>query len=141
MVYRYRPAGAGWSVQDTIRPSAAPGMTGFGRTLSIDGDVLLIGAPAADSGAGRVYSAVRGANGEWSDPVPMAVRRPLSASAPAIGGALLMHGERAYLGAPGAGAVLVMEREGASGWRAAGELRPFDTPRAGQFGFAIAAVG
>lgn len=141
VVYHYKKTGGAWGVHDTIRPPVALGTTGFGRTLSMDGDWLLIGAPAADSGAGRVYAAVRGSDGHWSDPALVAVRRPLSASAPAVGGALLMHDNRAYLGAPGAGAVLVMEREGADGWRQVSELRPFDAPRASQFGFAIAAVG
>ncbi|MBA2291320.1 MAG: choice-of-anchor B family protein [Gemmatimonadales bacterium] len=141
VVYHFRRDGDAWRVHDTIRPPAAPGTTGFGRTLTMSGDWLLIGAPAADSGAGRVYAAIRQSDGHWSDPALVPVRRPLAASTAAVGGALLLHGDRAYLGAPGAGAVLVMEREGASGWRSVGELRPFDAPRASQFGFAIAAVG
>ncbi len=55
-VLQYRRSGAGrWELRTVLRPAAASGAAGFGRTLSRDGERLLVGAPAADSGRGSAF--------------------------------------------------------------------------------------
>ena len=138
-VQHFRRVGGAWTLQGTVRPAADVGVAGFGAALSRDGDVLLIGAPAADSGAGRVYVATRSNRGTWSD--AQRAQLPGSTARAAAGAAVLMDGETGYVGAPGAAAVHVIERSDDRGWRASGELHPFDASRGTQFGMSLALVG
>jgi choice-of-anchor B domain-containing protein len=57
-----------------------------------------------------------------------------------VGSAVLLDGNRAYVGAPGAATVFVLARDSTDRWATAGELRPFDVPRGSQFGFSLAVV-
>jgi len=140
VVYHYRQANGAWTLQEVLRPGGEAVSAAFGRTMSLDGDWLLIGAPAADSSAGTVYLAEKQPNGSWGD--PQAARLPQSSGAGAgVGSAVLLHGTRAYVGAPGAAVVAVVERDSAGSWSLAGEMRPFDASRGTQFGSAIAIVG
>lgn len=138
VVYQFRRTGTGWSVHEVIRPPTGGGVTGFGRSLSQEGDWLLIGAPAADSGAGGVFIARRQANGEWGE--PRSIRLPGSVTGAGVGSSVLLDGERAYVGAPGAATVFVLALSGDGTWALRGELRPFDGARGTQFGHAVVAV-
>ena len=138
VVYHYRRSGDGWSVHEVIRPAAGSNAAGFGGTMSQDGDWLLVGAPAADSGAGRVFISRREAAGEWGE--PRSIRLPGTLTGARVGSAVLIDGERAYVSAPGAATVFVLALNGDGTWAVAGELHPFDAARGTQFGQAVAAV-
>jgi choice-of-anchor B domain-containing protein len=55
-----------------------------------------------------------------------------------VGSAVLLDGDVAYVGAPGASAVFVFERDDAGAWSPAGRLQPFDGTRGSQFGYSVA---
>jgi choice-of-anchor B domain-containing protein len=55
-----------------------------------------------------------------------------------VGSSVLLDGDVAYLGAPGAAAVFVFERNADDLWTAAGQLQPFDAARGSQFGYSLA---
>ncbi|MEX1184538.1 MAG: choice-of-anchor B family protein [Gemmatimonadota bacterium] len=141
VVYHFRRTAGSWRLHATIAPDAGARGADFGRSLSRQGDWLLVGAPAADSGRGRVYAARRDSNGAWGELRPLTLPREAEAEAARTGTAVLLAGDRAYVGAPGAASVFVFERDGDGAWSAAGDLRPFDAARGTQFGYSVAQVG
>ncbi|MCA1792214.1 MAG: FG-GAP repeat protein, partial [Thioalkalivibrio sp.] len=141
VVYHFRRAGGAWRLQGVIQPTAGAGAAGFGRSLSWEGDRLLVGAPAADSARGRVYAVDRQADGTWG--AARAVTLPSDSAEPGAraGSAVLLAGDRAYVGAPGGATVFALQRSGTGNWSAAGVMQPSGDPRGTQFGFSIAVAG
>ncbi|HEX6135399.1 MAG TPA: choice-of-anchor B family protein [Longimicrobiales bacterium] len=140
VVYHYRRQGGTWAVHDVIRPAREEGAAGFGRALSRQGEWLLVGAPAADSASGRVFVFRRQANGKWGEAQAVTLPRAEAAAGARAGSAVLLDGDRAYVGAPGVSTVFVLARTAAGSWTPAGGLHPFDAGRGAQFGHAIAVV-
>jgi choice-of-anchor B domain-containing protein len=138
-VYRYLPHREGWMLAGQIAP-ADQETAAFGAALSREGDHLLVGAPASAEGTGRVYAVRLQADGNWGAPGQIEV--PSSALAPraALGQSVLLRGDQAFLGAPGAAAVLIATPDDGS-WDVSGALRPFDNPERSGFGFSVAAAG
>ncbi|HEX2165740.1 MAG TPA: FG-GAP repeat protein, partial [Longimicrobiales bacterium] len=101
VVYHFSRAGGTWSLHNVIRPASPVGVAGFGRTLSQQGDWLLVGAPAADSGTGAVFISRRTADGGWGEPRAVSVPRGVAGARAGVGAAVLLDGDRAYVGAPG----------------------------------------
>jgi choice-of-anchor B domain-containing protein len=140
-VHHYRRSGDNWTLRATLRPASRDGVTGFGHAMSRRGDWLLIGAPTSEGNAGRVYVSRRQSNGEWSDPVAVNLPRGTAPGGARLGTSVLIAGGRAYVSAPGAGAVYELEQDASGSWNPVGELRPFDSPRGAQFGFSMAMIG
>jgi choice-of-anchor B domain-containing protein len=134
IVYHYRRNKAAWALHNTIRPGAAsPNLTSFGRSMSQQGDRLLVGAPLADSAKGRVYAIKRERNASWGTPSLVILPQTPRAR---VGAALLISDAGAFVGAPGAGKVFVIRNDSL-----VGELPAPDSVRGADFGFAIARVG
>ena len=115
----------------------------FGMSLALDGDRAAVGTTRKDDNRGAVYVFRRTGEGEWSQTARLAA--PTAMENHRLGAALLFHGDRLLVGAPGAdefqGRVHVFE-PGAEGWRHARALAPFDGGGAyAQFGEALARVG
>jgi choice-of-anchor B domain-containing protein len=137
-VYQYKRAGATWQLQQVIRPPDTPALGDFGRALSRQGRSLIVGAPAADSARGRVYAFERQAGGSWQGVQVDVANRPQRARA---GTRVLLDGDRAYIGVPGPGVVVMLARDATGSWKPAGELVSPDTLRGSQFGQTITKVG
>ena len=135
-VHHFVRQGGAWQLRATVRPATPDSGAAFGTSVSLQGDQLLIGAPGADGGVGRVYGAQRGADRAWSAPSPVAIPRA-GAERAAVGATVLLDGARAFVGAPGAQQVHVLERSADGTWSAASELRAFDGGRGTQFGAAL----
>ncbi len=140
LVYRFRRDASGWELAGTLRPPADDGAVAFGRTLAREGARLLVGAPGSDGARGRAYLAEQGADGAWSEPVRLALSREQLPEEAGAGSAVLLAGGQAWVGAPGAGRVFVLEPRG-GGWVTAGALGPFDEPPGSAFGFSLAMAG
>lgn len=140
VIYHFRRAGNSWRQHAVIRPASNAGLVGFGRAMSQHGDGLLIGAPAADSGAGRVFFARRDASGKWGVPSVVSIARVPGPPA-RVGSAVLLAGGKAYVGAPGARSVVELVRDAAGTWTTSVTLVAPDSARGTQFGFSLAAVG
>jgi len=105
-----------WIESALLQPYASTGFHGFGTTVAIDDDDVLIGAPMALSRAGAVY-AFRHNDGEWSDVTRMSSdergRRDL------LGSSLDLRDSVAAVGLSGAdygaGSVLIFTQSG-SDW-------------------------
>lgn len=140
VVYHLTRSGGAWTLAHTIAPPAGADASGFGSALDWDGETLIVGAPAADSLRGRAYVVARSADG-WETPRPVALPRVDLSERASLGAAVLVVGERAYLGAPGAARVVHLERDDDGGWSVAGTLRPYDDPEGSGFGLALASTG
>ncbi len=144
-VYHYVRRASGWQLQTTLRPDAMDSTAGFGTSLSFQNGTLLIGAPADDGGAGRVYATTHAANDvaneAWSMPRALNIPRAADGTAARLGAAVLLDGARAFVGAPGATLVHVLARASDGTWTVGTELRPFDGGRGTQFGSAFTVVG
>ncbi len=62
-IYRYTESD-GWSMEKELRPESTSGDNDFGESVSIDGDVIVVGAPGEDA----IYLYER-SNGAWSNGV------------------------------------------------------------------------
>ncbi|MGH7449511.1 MAG: FG-GAP repeat protein, partial [Longimicrobiales bacterium] len=141
VVYHFRRTGGSWRLHGVIRPGSETGAVAFGRTMSQEGEWLLVGAPAADSGAGKVFFSRRQANGEWGEPTVANLPQSARSAGARVGSAVLLNGDTAYIGAPGAATVFVLVRDSAGVWSSSGELHPFDASRGTQFGYSLGVVG
>ena len=139
VVYHFRREGGAWTFFDAIRPAPDARLAGFGMSMHADGEWMLIGAPAADSAAGRAYLSRRQPNGQWMEPQPVQLEGVAGRSR--VGSAVLVRGNRAWVGAPGAARVFTLTRNNTGHWSQAGELEMPDSPRGSQFGHVLAAVG
>lgn len=140
VIYHFRRTGDRWRQHAVIRPEGGVGIRGFGRAISQHGDGLLIGAPTADSGAGRVFVARRDASGNWGSPSSVSIPRVPGPPA-RFGSAVLLRGDKAYVGSPGARSVGVLAPDAAGTWALVSTLVAADSARGTQFGFSLAAVG
>jgi choice-of-anchor B domain-containing protein len=97
-VFQKQANGAWRQVARVAPPEAVPGM-GFGNAMALSGDILLVGAPTANQRAGAVYVFRRDASGAWSDAGRLSAAN-VSAN-DMFGAALLIEGNRVFVGAPG----------------------------------------
>ena len=141
VVYHYKRTAGTWRMLDTVRAQGSTGLMGFGSTLSQHDGHLLIGASASDSNAGRVYHARRQAEGTWGAATTLNLPRATVPGGARAGTAVMLAGERAYVGSAGAGAVYELQRDANGNWNTANELRPYDAARGSQFGASLAMVG
>jgi choice-of-anchor B domain-containing protein len=139
VIYHFRRARGSWTLRAVLRPAGEPARTGFGQSISVDGDWLLVGAPSADSSRGKVFASQRKPDGGWGEPRVIDLATPGTPGTRA-GTAMLLNGTTAYIGAPGVTRVLILQRSADGAWLPAGELQPFDAGRGTEFGSAIARV-
>ena len=141
MVYVYRKGAtprAGWP--EAARLSAADGRPSdrFGSALGIDGALLAVGAPAADSGRGAVYLFESGTRG-WTQKAKLV--SPTRVIGDNLGAALVLADGILLVGATGhdssMGIVHTWKREGGS-WVPAGTITARDNKRGDRFGSSIA---
>ncbi len=92
--------GAGWSLEDTLLPSDVKIGPGFASSLSIDGDVVVIGALGDDDlgqNAGAMYVYRRASNSDWNLLVKLFASN--GASGDQFGRAVALSGDIALSGA------------------------------------------
>ena len=137
IVYVYEHDGSAWAEAGRLAISelgAAP--DGFGRSISADGDLVVIGAPEWDGSRGAAIVYRRGAGGEWTETARL---EPTGASAGSRAGtAVALEGDVILVSAPaeeeGEGSVAAFVNEG-DGWV---ERTAFGPESAIGFGSAIA---
>jgi len=138
-VYHFRREGASWRLAGTLRPAGPAGTARFGAAISRDGDWLLVGAPGSDSANGRLFAARRQSDGSWGAPERVAVPAEPDARA-ALGSAVRLDGERAFVGAPGVPAVHALALDPSGTWRVVATLGTEDAGRGSGFGQAVEVV-
>ncbi len=140
MVHAYRHTAHGWLTAGDLSPVDTAGVEGFGTAISRSGDWLLIGAPGSNANAGAAYVVERHPDGTWGIPTLLGIPAALTGNRAQLGAAVLLDGDRGYVGAPGTGMVITLERIDST-WRVSGLLQPFDGGRGSGFGAAITRVG
>jgi choice-of-anchor B domain-containing protein len=137
-VFQRDRAGA-W--RETARIAAPAAREGFGASLALIGDMLLVGAPARDSARGSVYQ-FRRSGTAWS--AAGALTPSDARPGDRFGQSLVAADGRVIVGSPGRG------RNGGVAWvfgetdgqlREQSRLAPTDTTANNRFGQAIAAAG
>jgi hypothetical protein len=124
----YRRLGKRWEQEATLRPDGVPGQTGFGASLALDGDTLLV------SDERLVYVFVY-ASGAWNQ---------IARLDPGYGVAsVALDGDTAVIGSPryGATGAAFVYRRLASSWEQGARLLPEDIARSRFFGHSVAIDG
>jgi choice-of-anchor B domain-containing protein len=149
-VWVYQRVGNSWRQVTTIEAPAGAEQ-GFGTAVASDGTTLMVGQvvaggmgrrPGGAAGeappqpAGAVFLYQRGANGAWAPSGRIHGETPGAR----FGSTIVVAGDNAYIGAPGANLVTVYRR-GTSGWTPAGSITTTGLAEADQFGAAISVDG
>ena len=109
--------------------------------LSWHTDRLLIGAPGSDEGRGGAYVTGREPDGTWSDMTRVPLPPTATVERAAAGASVRMSEGQAFIGAPGAATVVVLESDASGAWAGAATLESPIEPDGSQFGFSIGRVG
>jgi choice-of-anchor B domain-containing protein len=143
LVYVYRPDASGrWRVAARLTAADAQNNDHFGRSLSLDGSTLLIGATVMDSSRGAAYIFERGADGGWKQ----TARLSGSDLQPneALGRVVALSGDVAAVTSLGKDSIrgaVYLFRRGPGGWSQTAKLEPDDLKPNDQFGISLAFAG
>ncbi|MGH7658098.1 MAG: choice-of-anchor B family protein, partial [Gemmatimonadales bacterium] len=141
LVHVFRMDGGTWKAAETLSAEDAAPDNSFGRSISVDGNTMLIGATTADSLRGAAY-VFHKSGGEWSQTAKLEGSDITAGDA--LGKVVLLNGEEAFVATwgkdSGQGAVYVFRKSGNS-WAEAGVLSPDDGEPEDRFGSALATDG
>jgi len=152
--YVFTRTGGTWSQQAYLKASNTDAGDWFGRSVSIFGDTLVIGAEGEDSNAtgvngdqannsasssGAAYAFTR-TNGIWSQQAYLKASISVDHGEIRFGGALAISGETLLVGARNADAAFVFTRTGEA-WSQQAFLEASNTGAYGAFGTAVAISG
>ena len=140
VVHHFRRVGGIWAFEGSLVPDRDPGLSAFGTALAWHGERILIGAPGSDEGVGRVYAADLTDVGEWSAPRQVELPGSVTTERAGVGLSVLMTEEQAFVGAPGAAAVAVLQVAADGNWVNVETLHPPTDPDGSQFGFSVGGV-
>lgn len=136
-VVLFELVGGTWTERETLVASDAAGGDNFGKSVALDGAVLVVGAPSggdADQGAAYVFHE---SGGTWTEAAIL--ESPTGVADDRFGTAVAIRGDHAAVGAPnegdGTGALYLFMRD-ADAWPANGDFVPSD--QTGEFGAALA---
>ena len=142
-VYVYTRTGSTW--REAARLTAADGVPQdrFGRSLSVDGDRLLIGATSIDSSRGAAYVFERDRSGAWKQVIKLVPSGTTAGDS--FGRLVLLQGDRAYIAGWGRdssrGAVAVFRRGNDGRWTEEQTLKASDGAPNDFFGSSLAVEG
>ncbi|HEX9953477.1 MAG TPA: T9SS type A sorting domain-containing protein [Rubricoccaceae bacterium] len=136
----YTRGPSGWSPSQTLSGNGA-----FGSALSLDGDRLLVGAPAGiETAQGQAYLYER-ASGTWR--IAQILRPEIPEGSASFGTSVALDGARAVVGSPrstaggpSVGLAYVYERDGAA-WERVAVLNSPSPENDGLFGTSVAVSG
>jgi choice-of-anchor B domain-containing protein len=128
LVYVYARVGGAWREGARLSASDGQPLDRFGRSLSLDGDRVLIGATSIDSSRGAAYLFERGAGGTWRQVQKLVPAGALAGDS--WGRHVLLQGDMALLGSWGAkesrGAISLWRRGADGTWSEAGLITAGD---------------
>lgn len=145
LVHVYQRSGNSWRAASQLKAPDAASNDGFGTSVAADGNLLLVGqitVPTSPDGArGMVHVFTRGSNGSYASAGVWSAAQPLPRAG--FGAAMLLHGDMAFVGAPGYenGAVFVYKKGADGSWAPSGRLSAEGLAEGDAFGAAITADG
>ena len=135
----FRSRDGEWVQEAVLESPRSDQFAAFGGSLALAGEMLVVGAPQADSLAGAAFVYEAGSGG-WAMTGELAVASGMQS----LGLAALVAGSSVMVGAEvaatGAGQVVVFARDGDE-WTESGRLRAFDGSGGDLFGGAMASDG
>ena len=140
-VYVYRSENGSWTKTGELQAPNAMMGDHFGRSLSADGDRLLVGSTGLEEEVGGAFIYERGPDGAWAH---VATLTPSDAVAEdGFGAAVTLRGDRAFVGAPSTdekpGSVYVFSRTADGSWSQQAKLTRDDSEAGEGFGRSLAA--
>lgn len=144
LVHVYRRAADGtWRAAAQLKAADGHALDRFGRSLSLSGDRLLVGATSVDSARGAAYVFERDPGGGWRQTAKLVTRD--AAPGEAFGRQVLLQGDRAYVASwgrgGGRGAVAVWRRNPGGDWSQEAEIAAPDGGPNDFFGSSLAVAG
>jgi uncharacterized repeat protein (TIGR01451 family) len=141
--YVFVRSGTTWTEQQKLTASDGSDLDLFGSSASIDGDTVVVGAPAGGA-AGSAYVFVRSGT-TWTEQQKLVA--PDGATLDAFGSAVSLSGDTAVIGAPNGdgpsanqGSAYVFVRSGTT-WAPEQELLAADGVTGGEFGWSLSVSG
>ncbi len=138
--YVYGKSATSWSPVKSIFDANAPGRQGFGQSMSVKGNDVIVGAPLATSFAGSAFVFVRSGN-TWTQQGEL--KASDAAANDQFGSAVAIHGNIAMVSAPfedqngtNAGAVYTFARSGTT-WTQTQKLMAAIPDANDNFGIAV----
>ncbi len=135
-----RDADGNWVETAMIATPNAGELDGFGTSLSVADDMLVVGAPLAGAGTGAAYVYHRGEGGGWAMVDTLTIED--IGEGAALGSAVVAQGHMAIVGAPGYGGgrgiAYVFGRHHEDGWQLRHTMEPDSLPDGARFGAAVA---
>ncbi len=149
-IFRPSPSTSGWGQAAHVSAADATIGDGFGGSMAVDGNTLMVGAPGTDDGEGAVYIFRKNGAGEWSESGVLRARDGVAGDS--LGTALALSGNVALIGstrhADARGALYVFESQGGGGggggggaWTQRGKLAASNAQPNDRFGVAVAFNG
>jgi trimeric autotransporter adhesin len=145
-VYLYvRDSNGQWTQAAYIKASNTAASAQFGKSVALDGNTLVVGAPMIPILVGSTYVFTRDANGSWSEQAVITASDPRADAG--FSQTLALEGDTLAVGAPFhagmsdfSGAVYLFRRQGSS-WSEVVRLKSSNTESSDNFGFSIALSG
>ncbi len=139
IVYVYANEAGNWNqIDELVAPEAELG-DHFGRSLSMEGDRLLVGSTGLDGEAGAAYVFEKGADGAWGHMATLTGSDVVADDG--YGAAVALSGDHAFVGAPstngGPGRVYVFSRNDVGSWAQQGTLSGSESESGAGFGRSI----
>jgi choice-of-anchor B domain-containing protein len=142
LVYVYRKAAGKWAEVTALSARDAKPSDGFGNTLDISGNLMIVGAARADDNKGAAYVFQRDTRGAWTEIGKLSANDGVANEG--FTSALAISGDLAVVAAPTqnkqTGAVYVYRRTDTS-WAQEAKLLAPEAKEQGFFGQAVAIVG
>lgn len=131
------------AVAQSLAVSGSTGL-GFGGTLSVSGDHIVVGSaptgwPRGDEPAGVVYVYERGTDGAWAEAARLMASDAQTGDD--FGRTVFMRDGRIVVGAPGMNTAYVFDQQDDGSWAETGKLQPADLAEGAEFGGAYARAG
>lgn len=135
-VFVYTGSGSSWALQQKVTPATRIVDADFGDSIGLEGDTLMVGAPAEREHTGRVYVFTRSGR-TWSQQAALGATD--AAKQRDFGADVALEGDTALVGAPWGNSVYAFTRSGGT-WTQQAKLRPTGGS-VGSFGAAVALSG
>jgi uncharacterized repeat protein (TIGR01451 family) len=145
-VYIFTRTSNTWTLQQRVIASDPLVDGGFGRSVALEGNTLLVGAHRANAGTGAAYVFTRSGS-VWTQ--QQRLTGSLAASGDFFGGSVSLSGDRLVVGAEranngsviDAGAAYAFQRSGAGTWSEQARLTPTTFSQDDNFGISVAISG
>jgi choice-of-anchor B domain-containing protein len=138
-VYR-RGSGGGWTEASAVAAQGLSLEDGFGASISVEGNLMAVGAPGTGESRGAVYIFERDGSGRWTERGRLTAAK--AEAGEQLGRSVAIRGSVVLAGAPGhaknQGRVVVFRRgSGAGAWTEQGVLVGSSASPAERFGAAV----